>query len=71
MAAIISTPGVRNGRPIIAGTRITVSEVLEMFAAGMKEADILEAFPRLSAEGVRAALHYAATNFDHPIVTAP
>jgi uncharacterized protein (DUF433 family) len=70
MTMIITLPGVRGGRPIIQGTRITVAEVLEMFAAGMTEADILEAFPKLTAEGVRAALAYAATNFDHPVVTA-
>lgn len=40
-----------------------------MFASGMTQADILEAFPKLSAEGVQAALHYAAANFDHPVVT--
>lgn len=70
MTTILSLPGVRAGRPIIEGTRITVAEVLEMFAAGMTETDILEAFPKLSAAGVRAALVYAATNFDHPVVTA-
>lgn len=70
MTTIITLPGVRAGRPIIEGTRITVAEVLEMFAAGMTEADILEAFPKLSAGGVRAALAYAAANFDHPVVTA-
>ncbi len=70
MTTILSLPGVRAGRPIIEGTRITVAEVLEMFASGMTETDILEAFPKLSAAGVRAALVYAATNFDHPVVTA-
>lgn len=69
MTQIVIIPGVRAGRPIIEGTRITVAEVLEMFAAGMTEADILEAFPKLTTAGVRAALSYAATNFDHPVVT--
>lgn len=71
MSSIVTRPGVRSGRPIVDGTRITVAEVLEMFAAGMTEADILEAFPVLTAQGVRAALAYAAQNFDHPVVTAP
>jgi uncharacterized protein (DUF433 family) len=70
MVQIVTIPGVLTGRPMIEGTRITVAEVLEMFAAGMTEADILEAFPKLSAEGIRAALAYAAANFDHPVVTA-
>lgn len=71
MAEIISLPGVRSGRPVIAGTRITVAEVLEMFANGLTEADILEAFPKLTAADIRAAMVYAASNFDHPVVTAP
>ena len=71
MDRIVIVEGVRGGRPIIRGSRITVSEVLEMFGAGMNEADILEAFPQLAPEDVRAALAYAARNFDHPVVTAP
>jgi uncharacterized protein (DUF433 family) len=70
MVQIVHLPGVRAGRPIIEGIRITVAEVLEMFANGMAEADILEAFPKLSAEGIRAALAYAAASFYHPVVTA-
>jgi uncharacterized protein (DUF433 family) len=70
MDRIVTIEGVRGGRPVIAGSRITVAEVLEMFGAGMAEADILEAFPQLSPEDVRAALAYAAREFDHPVVTA-
>lgn len=71
MSTIISLPAVRNGRPIVAGTRITVTEVLEMFANGMTEADILETFPKLTAADVRAAMVYAASNFDQPVVVGP
>ncbi len=70
MERIVSVEGVRSGRPTIAGTRITVTEILEMFGAGMTEADILESFPQLAADDIRAALAYAAREFDHPIVTA-
>jgi uncharacterized protein (DUF433 family) len=70
MDRIVTLEGVRGGRPIIAGTRITVAEVLEMFGAGMTEADILEAFPNLAPDDIRAALAYAAREFDHPVVTA-
>jgi uncharacterized protein (DUF433 family) len=70
MDRIVIIQGVRGGRPVIQGSRITVSEVLEMFSAGMTEADIIESFPKLSPEDIRAALAYAARNFDHPIVTA-
>ncbi len=71
MERIVILQGVRGGRPVIAGTRITVSEVLEMFGADMCEADILEAFPKLTSDDIRAALAYAARNFDHPVVTSP
>lgn len=70
MERIVTVEGVRAGRPTIAGTRITVAEVLEMFGAGMTEADILEAFPQITPDDVRAALAYAAREFDHPVVTA-
>lgn len=70
MERIVTIEGVRGGRPTIAGSRITVTEVLEMFGAGMTEADILQAFPNLTAEDVRAALAYAAREFDHPVVAA-
>lgn len=70
MDRITILPNVRGGRPTIRGMRITVAEVLEMLGSGMKEADILEAFPYLEAADIEAALAYAARNFDHPIVTA-
>jgi len=70
MDRIVTIEGVRSGRPVIAGSRRTVAEVLEMFGSGMTEADIVEAFPQITPEDVRAALAYAAREFDHPIVTA-
>ena len=53
-------PGVRGGKPCIAGTRITPSDVLEYLAGGMSERDILQDFPSLKAEHIRAVLAYAA-----------
>ncbi len=70
MDRIAIIKGVRAGRPVIAGTRITVSEVLEMLGSGMSEADIIEAFPGLSPADIHAALAYAAREFDHPVVAA-
>ncbi len=70
MERITILPKVRGGRPTIRGMRITVAEVLEMLGSGMTEKDILEAFPYLEADDIKAALAYAAKNFDHPIVTA-
>jgi uncharacterized protein (DUF433 family) len=57
---VISNPEVMMGKPVIAGTRITVELVLEKLAAGETVADILDAHPRLNEEGIRAALAFAA-----------
>jgi uncharacterized protein (DUF433 family) len=70
MERITTLANVRGGRPTIRGMRITVAEVLEMLATGMTEADILEAFPYLEAEDIKAVLSYAARHFDHPVVSA-
>ena len=57
---IISNPGIMMGKPVIAGTRITVELILEKLAAGETIQQILEAHPRLSEEAIRAALAFAA-----------
>lgn len=57
---IVIDPGVRNGKPCIKGTRITVYDVLEYLAGGMSEDDILRDFPSLSRDDIRAALEFAA-----------
>lgn len=54
------TPGVRSGKPCIKGTRITVYDVLEYLAGGMTEAQLLEDFPSLQMDDIRAALAFAA-----------
>jgi len=48
------------GKPIIAGTRITVELILEKLAAGESVEQIIEAHPRLSHQAIRAALGFAA-----------
>lgn len=48
------------GKPVIAGTRITVEIILEKLSAGETVEQILEAHPRLTREGIRAALAFAA-----------
>ncbi len=57
---IESNPSVMMGKPIIAGTRITVELVLEKLTAGETIDDLVEAHPRLTSEGIRAALAFAA-----------
>jgi uncharacterized protein (DUF433 family) len=53
-------PAVMMGKPVIAGTRITVELILEKLAAGETAEQLLEAHPRLTREGILAALAYAA-----------
>jgi uncharacterized protein (DUF433 family) len=57
---IVSDPSVMMGKPVIAGTRITVELILEKLAAGETVEQIIEAHPRLNEEAVRAALAFAA-----------
>ena len=53
-------PGKRGGKPCIRGLRITVSDVLDYLASGMSEDDILQDFPDLTREDIRACLAFAA-----------
>ena len=53
-------PNVCHGKPCIKGTRIWVSLIIDNLAAGATEAEILEAYPSLNREDIRAALAYAA-----------
>jgi uncharacterized protein (DUF433 family) len=57
---VVSDPGVMMGKPVIAGTRITVELILEKLAAGETVEQILDAHPRLTEDAVRAALAFAA-----------
>jgi uncharacterized protein (DUF433 family) len=63
-------PGVCGGRPVITGTRVRVSDVLDMLAGGASSEEIAADFPYISEEDVRAALAYAAAQADHAVVIA-
>ena len=65
---IISDPNVMIGKPVIAGTRITVEQILEELAAGETFEQILDAHPRLTREGIRAALEFAAETLKGDVV---
>jgi len=54
------SPDVMLGKPVVRGTRIPVELVLRKLAEGASEADLLDAYPRLTREGIRGALAYAA-----------
>lgn len=53
-------PGKCGGKPCIRGMRITVADVLDYLAGGMSHEEILEDFPDLTEEDIRAALAFAA-----------
>jgi uncharacterized protein (DUF433 family) len=52
-------PGKRNGKPCIRGLRITVSDVLEYLASGMTEEKVLEDFPELTRDDIKACIAFA------------
>ncbi len=56
---IISDPAIMMGKPVIAGMRITVEAVLEKLSAGETIEQLLEAHPRLTRDGINAALAFA------------
>jgi len=58
--SIVSNPNVMMGKPVIAGTRITVELILEKLAAGETVEQIIEAHPRLTREAIQEALSFAA-----------
>ena len=57
---IASDPGVMMGKPVIAGTRLTVEWVLARLGAGESMEQLVEQHPRLTREGILAALSFAA-----------
>ena len=63
-------PGKRGGKPCIRGLRITVYEVLEYLASGMSQEQILNDFPDLTIEDIRACLSFAADR-ERKLFTVP
>ena len=57
---IQADPSIMMGKPVVAGTRITVELILEKLAAGETIEQILVAHPRLTREAIQAALAFAA-----------
>ncbi|MGB7405427.1 MAG: DUF433 domain-containing protein [Pacificimonas sp.] len=67
---INADPAVCHGRPVIAGTRMRVKDILDMLAGGTSAEEILDDFPYLNEDQIRAALRYAAKMSDHAIIHA-
>jgi uncharacterized protein (DUF433 family) len=64
-------PAVMLGKPVIRGTRIPVELILRKLGEGATEADLLDAYPRLTADDIRAALAYAAASLAHETILLP
>jgi uncharacterized protein (DUF433 family) len=63
-------PEAVHGSPAVRGTRMRVAHVLSLLASGASEAEILEDYPYLTADDIRACLAYAAAQADHAVVIA-
>ncbi len=70
---IVQDPKICGGEPVLRGTRVPVRTVLASLAEGATVAEILEDFPLLDAEGVRAVIAFAAasTAEDFPLRAIP
>jgi uncharacterized protein (DUF433 family) len=69
-ARISVDPSICGGRPVVTGTRLRVTDVLDMLAGGASEAEIVADYPYVTVADVRDCLSYAANMVDHPVVIA-
>lgn len=70
LSRITVNPKQCGGRPCIRGMRIRVSDVLDLFAAGLNAEEILEEMPDLEADDLKASLLYASRKLSHSILVA-
>lgn len=70
LSRIATSPDICGGRPRIANTRMRVSDVLDLLAAGGTRAGILADYPYLSDEDITAALEYASAAAAHRVIAA-
>lgn len=64
-------PAVLGGKPVVRGTRVPVEDILRKLADGATEADLLDAYPRLTRDDIQAALRYAADSVGHEVIVLP
>lgn len=70
LARISTDAAICGGRPCIKGTRMRVSDIVDMLAHGAARSEILEDFPYLTEADIAAALAYAARAADHRVIRA-
>jgi uncharacterized protein (DUF433 family) len=56
---IVLDPAILDGKPLVKGTRLAVEFIIDLLAQGWSEAEILENYPGLTTEDIRACLAYA------------
>jgi uncharacterized protein (DUF433 family) len=61
--------GLMGGKPTIRGMRFKVSDVLDYLSSGMTAEELLEDFPYLEKDDIKAALLYAAKKLNHPVIS--
>lgn len=67
---ITNNPAILTGKPVIRGMRISVEQILKMLARGISHEDILEEFPLLEDDDIKACLVYAANMISHEVERA-
>jgi len=67
---ITTDPEQCGGRPCIRGMRIRVTDVLDLYSAGLNASQILEEMPDLEDADLKACLQYASKRIDHPVLAA-
>lgn len=67
---ITTNPQQCGGRPCIRGMRIRVVDILDLLASGLTQEQVLEELPDLVLSDIEAALKYASSKLDHPIIAA-
>lgn len=57
---ITNNPSILTGKPVVRGMRISVEQIIKMLARGISHADIIQEYPLLEEEDIKACLVYAA-----------
>jgi uncharacterized protein (DUF433 family) len=65
---VVINPEIHHGDPCIKGTRVPVSVIVGSVADGMSVSEVLEAYPQLTPDDIRAALAYAAEVLRHELI---
>lgn len=67
---IVSNPAILGGKPCIKGSRISVEFILELFASGASQDDIIKAYPHLTSEDIEESLRYAARFLKNEVIVS-